>query len=67
MPGFMKSELLYVVLRLLVAGTLLTFIVVMERAFSRTGIGGRRARIFELIAAFLLGIALRGLLVVLTG
>ena len=67
MLGFLRSEVFYIVLRAVVVVTLFLFIVIMERSFMRAGVRGRGGRMFEVIAAFLLGIALRGLVFVLIG
>ncbi|KPJ84436.1 MAG: hypothetical protein AMS17_16265 [Spirochaetes bacterium DG_61] len=67
MLAFLRSEVFYIVLRAVVVVTLFLFIVIMERSFVRAGVRGRGGRMFEVIAAFLLGIAMRGLIYLLIG
>ncbi len=51
--------------RLCVFITSLIFINIMERNFYRAGVRGGLERIFELIAAFVMGIVLRGIIILI--
>ncbi len=62
---FLRSGELQIILRSLVVITLFVFIVIVERNFHKAGVRGRAGRIFEIIAAFIMGIALRGLILVI--
>jgi hypothetical protein len=63
---FIRSSELQILLRTLVIVTLILFIFLAERSFHRAGVRGRLGRILEIIAAFITGIALRGLIIVIT-
>jgi hypothetical protein len=60
---FIRSIELQLILRTLVIGTLFLFIVLAERSFYKAGIRGRWVRILEITAAFIIGIAFRGLII----
>jgi hypothetical protein len=57
-----NSNVLLIIIRLLVFVTLALFIILMERNMSRARVRGRIERLLEMVAAFVMGIVVRGLL-----
>jgi hypothetical protein len=48
-------------IRCLVFATLIIFIFMMERYFRKAGIRGRKGRTLQIVAAFIMGVVVRGL------
>ncbi len=59
------SNTLFIGIRLLVFVTLIVFIILMERNMSRAHVRGRIERLLEMVAAFVMGIVVRGLILLL--
>jgi hypothetical protein len=49
-------------IRFVVFATLIIFIFMMERYFKRVGIQGRPGRTLQIVAAFIMGVVVRGLI-----
>jgi hypothetical protein len=63
--SYLNNIYLQIGLRLAVFATLVIFIVMMERNFRRAGIRGRPMRVLQLVAAFIMGVVVRGLVYLL--
>jgi hypothetical protein len=48
-------------IRLAVFGTMVIFIVMVERSFRKAGTRGGSLRMMQMVAAFLMGVVMRGL------
>jgi len=59
------SNTLFIGIRLLVFVTLIVFIILMERNMSRAHVRGRIERLLEMVAAFVMGIVVKGLILLL--
>jgi uncharacterized membrane protein len=60
-----NSDALFISIRLLVFITLAVFIILMERNMVRAHVRGRIERLLEMVAAFVMGIVVRGLILLL--
>ena len=61
----LDSRVLLISIRLLVFVTLAIFIILMERNMMRAHVRGRIERLLEMVAAFVMGIVVRGLILFL--
>jgi len=61
----LDSRALLISIRLLVFVTLVIFIILMERNMVRAHVRGRIERLLEMVAAFVMGIVVRGLILLL--
>jgi hypothetical protein len=62
---YLNNIYLQLGLRFAVFATLIIFIFMMERAFRRAGIRGRPVRVLQMVAAFIMGVVMRGLVYLL--
>jgi hypothetical protein len=62
----LNSNALFIGIRLLVFVTLLIFISLVERNMKRAHVRGRIERLLEMVAAFVIGIVVRGLILLLS-
>jgi hypothetical protein len=60
------NNTLFIGVRLLVFVTLIVFIILMERNMSRAHVRGKIERILEMVAAFVIGVVARGLILLLS-
>jgi len=60
------SNTLSIGIRLLVFVTLIVFIILMERNMNRAHVRGKIERILEMVAAFVIGVVARGLILLLS-
>jgi hypothetical protein len=60
------SNTLFIGIRLLVFVTLIVFIILMERNMSRAHVGGKIERMLEMVAAFVIGVVAKGLILLLS-
>jgi hypothetical protein len=63
---YLNNIYLQLGLRVAVFATLIIFIFMMERVFRRAGIGGRPVRVLQMVAAFIMGVVMRGLVYLLS-
>jgi hypothetical protein len=65
MGNILVSDLLHIGIRICVFVTLLIFINTIERNLNRAHVRGKLERLLEMIAAFIIGIVLRGLILLM--
>lgn len=64
--NLISSNALFIGIRLLVFVTLMIFISLVERNMMRAHVRGRIERLLEMVAAFVIGIVVRGLILLLS-
>jgi hypothetical protein len=62
---FLNNIYVQLGIRFAVFGTMIIFILVVERSFRRAGLRGGSLRVLQMVAAFLTGVVVRGLLFLL--